>query len=306
MKIQYQEILQQAYERGHEVLGEGRVASYIPELAKADSSNLGGCLMLPGGDVYGVGDYNIPFTMQSISKVFALILALEKAGAEKVFSKVGMEPTGDSFDSIMQLEQKDWRPFNPLINAGAIAVASCIHDEDPFSSFLQLVQKLCGNPKIRLNEAVYHSEDRTGNRNRSIAYLLTSKNVLDNTPEKTLDLYFRMCSVMVTAKDLAHFGTILSSGGKDPFTGAQLVSPDIIRIVKTLMLFCGMYDESGEYAVRVGMPSKSGVGGGIVAAPGGGVGIGTYGPVLNKKGNSVGGMRMMECLSDCLQLHLFA
>lgn len=239
--------------------------------------------MKKDGTIYKAGDYNIPFTMQSISKTFSLILALQTAGYDKVFSKIGMEPTGDRFDSILQLELKDWRPFNPMINAGAIVTASCVETEDPFGSFLELVRKVCSNPRISLNEEVYRSEKRTGTRNRSIAFLLKSDNVLDGEPEDILDIYFRMCSVMVTAKDLARYGMVLSNHGVDPDTGEQLIDPTIVRIVTTLMMLCGMYDESGEYAVKVGLPSKSGVGGGIVAISRKGVGIGTFGPMLNKK-----------------------
>ena len=243
--------------------------------------------------------------MQSISKTFSLILALQTAGYDKVFSKIGMEPTGDRFDSILQLELKDWRPFYPMINAGAIVTASCVETEDPFGSFLELVRKVCNNPRISLNEEVYQSEKRTGTRNRSIAFLLKSDNVLDGEPEDILDIYFRMCSVMVTAKDLARYGMVLSNHGIDPDTGEQLIDPTIVRIVTTLMMLCGMYDESGEYAVKVGLPSKSGVGGGIVAISRKGVGIGTFGPMLNKKGNSVGGEKILQVLSRELGLHVF-
>ena len=304
-KKEVQQILDDALNEGRSVLYEGKVASYIPELAKANSGNLGVCIMKKDGSVYSAGDDNIPFTIQSISKTFGLILALQTAGYDKVFSQIGMEPTGDRFDSILQLELKDWRPFISMINAGAIVTTSCIETPDPFGSFLELVRKLCDNPKIRLNECVYQSEKKTGTRNRSIAFLLKSDHVLDGEPEEVLDVYFRMCSVMVTARDLAHYGMILSNHGVDPKTGEQLVDSKIIRIVTTLMMLCGMYDESGEYAVKVGLPSKSGVGGGICAVARQGVGIGTFGPMLNKKGNSVGGMKILQVLSDRLGLHVF-
>lgn len=304
-KEEIQAILEKALAEGRNVLYEGRVASYIPELAKANSGNLGVCLMRKDGSTYCAGDYDIPFTMQSISKTFSLILALQTAGYDKVFSKIGMEPTGDRFDSILQLELKDWRPFNPMINAGAIVTASCIETPDPYQSFLELVRALCGNPRIGLNESVYRSEKKTGTRNRSIAYLLKSDNVLDGEPEEVLDVYFRMCSVMVTARDLAHYGMVLSNHGVDPQTGKQLVDSTIVRIVTTLMMLCGMYDESGEYAVKIGLPSKSGVGGGICAIARHGIGIGTFGPMLNKKGNSVGGERILRVLSESLGLHVF-
>ena len=297
-------LLSDAYQYARAHLGEGRVATYIPELARANPANLGVYMITADGEGLGVGDYDIPFTAQSIGKTFALLLALQTAGEEAVFSKVGMEPSGDSFDSIIQLEMKNWNPYNPLINCGAIATVGCIRAEDPFQEYLELARKLCGDPEVSLNEKVYFSEKKTGNRNRAIAYLLKSDRILEDSAEEVLDLYFRMCSVMVTAKDLANYAYILSNGGRDPRTGEQLLDFHLVRTLLTLMLLCGMYDESGEYAVRVGIPSKSGVGGGIVAVPGNGSGIGTYGPVLNKKGNSVGGERIMEYLSRKMDLHI--
>ena len=299
-------ILENALIYGKSFLSYGKVADYIPELAKADPSNLGICLMNKEGLMYHVGNWQVPFTMQSIAKTFSLILALQTAGYDKVFSKVGMEPTGDCFDSIVQLETKQLYPFNPMINAGAIVTVSCIECSDPFAEFLQLVKQLCFNDTVRLNEQVYLSEKHTGQRNRSIAYLLLSDHILEGDPEPILDSYFRMCSVEVTTQDLARFSLILANDGKDPVTGKQMVEGWIIRIVKTLMLTCGMYDESGEFAVKAGIPSKSGVGGGIIAAADQGMGIATYGPVLNKKGNSIGGIHMLEYLSRELNLHYFA
>lgn len=298
-----QQILEDAYEYGRGFLCEGKVASYIPELAKANPANLGVCLMTKSGAVYKVGDTAIPFTIQSIGKVFALILALETAGFDGVFEKVGVEPSGDSFDSIIQLEMKNWTPYNPLINAGAIATVSCIQSDTPFEDYLSLVRRLCGDPRVRLNEDVYRSEKKTGHRNRAIAYLLKSDDIFRQDAESVLDLYFQICSVLVTAEGLARFGRIIANDGVDPLTGECQIAPKIVKTVKTLMLLCGMYDESGEFALRTGIPSKSGVGGGIVSAAKNGMGIATYGPVLNKKGNSVGGERILSYLSEKLGLH---
>ena len=299
-------MLQDALLCGRSFLSRGKVADYIPELAKADPSHLGISLILQDGTTFHAGSWNVPFTMQSIAKTFSLILALETVGYEKVFSKVGMEPTGDCFDSIVQLESKQLPPFNPMINAGAIVTVSCIDLPDPFEAFLDLVRRLCFHDAIRLNEAVYLSEKRSGLRNRSIAYLLQSDHILEGDPEQILDRYFRMCSVEVTTEDLARYALILANDGLDPVTGRQMIDEWVVRIVKTLMLTCGMYDESGEFAVKAGIPSKSGVGGGIVAAAEQGMGIATYGPVLNKKGNSIGGIHMLEYLSGKLNLHSFA
>ena len=301
-----QQVLLDAHREASNNLTGGKVADYIPELAKASATSLGACIMMPDGTTYLAGDAEIPFTIQSIANTLTLILALKTAGFDRVFSKVGIEPTGDRFDSILQLELKDWRPFNPMINAGAIVTIDCIRGGDIFERYLELVRTVCGKKTIHLNEAVYHSEKKTGIRNRSIAYLLKSAEYLDGEPEEILDIYFRTCSVMVTAKDLAHYAMVLSSGGKDPLTGKQLIEPHIVPLVKTLMMLCGMYDESGEYAVKVGMPSKSGVGGGIVAVGPNGMGLGTFGPMLNTKGNSIGGEQILQHLSEKLHLHKFA
>ena len=305
MNKDVQQLLLDACEHGRGHLGEGRVASYIPELAKANPANLGVCLMTKEGECFQAGDTEIPFTIQSIGKTFSLILALQTAGFDETFQKVGMEPSGDSFDSIIQLEMKNWTPYNPLINCGAIATVNCIRSRAPFEDYLDLVRRLCNDPKARLSESVYRSEKRTGDRNRAIAYLLKSDKILEGDAEETLDLYFRFCSVLVTAKGLAHYGMILANDGINPVTGERLLDARIVKTVKTLMLLCGMYDESGEFAVKVGIPSKSGVGGGIVSAAKNGMGIATYGPVLNQKGNSVGGEVILEYLSEKLGLHLF-
>lgn len=305
MKNTIQEIIDRSLSQARGALHDGRVADYIPELGKADPRLLGVCVATADGSVYEAGNARELFTMQSISKTCSLILALQTAGYETVFGKVGMEPTGDRFDSILQLETKDWRPFNPLINSGAIVIADCIHTADPFQSFLTLVRRLCGNPTISMNDAVYLSESQTSARNRSIAYLLKSTGVLDGRPEDVLDIYFRFCSVMVSARDLAHYALVLACGGQDPHTGKQIVEKEIVQTVLTLMLLCGMYDESGTYAVQVGMPSKSGVGGGILAV-GRNVGIGTFGPMLNQKGTSIGGLEILRTLSKEMKLHLFS
>ena len=299
-----QQVLEEACKYASGYLDEGKVAGYIPELAKADPKRLGVCLTMRDGTTCTAGDTDTPFTVQSIGKTFVLILALQTAGFDHVFSKVGMEPSGDSFDSIIQLEIKNWTPYNPLINCGAIATTSCIKSETPFEDYLALMRTLCGDPEIRLSEETYQSEKATGNRNRAITYLLANDGIIGDNAEQVLDLYFRFCSVLVTARGLAHYAMVLSNGGVHPQTGKRLLDAGIVKTLKTLMLLCGMYDESGEFAVRVGIPAKSGVGGGIMAVGPDGMGIATYGPALNRKGNSVGGERILEYLSEHMNLHL--
>lgn len=296
----------QAVEYARTFLHTGKVASYIPELAKGNPEQLGACIVTADGTRYRCGDWQQEFTIQSISKTINLIYALQNSGYTKVFSKVGMEPTGDAFNSIIKLETKTVYPLNPMINAGAIAVAGCnMNQSDPFGGFLALTRRLCGRDSITLNEAVYHSENRTGMRNRAMAYMMQSENVLEYGAEEVLDLYFRMCSVNVNTEDLAHFGLILSNHGVDPVSGEMLVEGWIVQIVKTLMFTCGLYDGSGEFAVKVGIASKSGVGGGIVGAVEQQMGIAAFGPALDAKGNSVGGYHVFEYLSHCLNLHCF-
>lgn len=301
-----QQALEKAVNEGRRFTKNGRVATYIPELSKADSEQIGACIKTVKGETYSAGNWRVPFTMQSISKTISLTLALQTAGYDKVFSKVGLEPTGDSFNSIVKLETRTPHPLNPMINAGAIATASCIPGEDPFELYLDLAKKVCLNRTLSINMEVYLSEKHAGMRNRSMAYWMKSENIIEGDPEEALDLYFRMCSVNVTAEDLANWGMVLANDGVDPISGERLAESWIVRIVKTFMVTCGMYDGSGEFAIKAGIPSKSGVGGGILSAVEGRMGIGVFNPSLDLKGNSIGGMHLLEHLSKSLGLHYFA
>lgn len=301
-----QKALERAIVEGRRFTKTGKVATYIPELSKANPEHIGACIKTVTGKTYSAGDWQEPFTMQSISKTISLTLALQEAGYGKVFSKVGLEPTGDSFNSIVKLETRTPHPLNPMINAGAIATASCIPGDDPFELYIELCRKVCRNDSLSINPEVYLSEKRAGMRNRSMAYWMKSENIIDGDPEDALDLYFRMCSVNVNSEDLANWGMILANDGVDPISGERLADSWIVRIVKTFMVTCGMYDGSGEFAIKAGIPSKSGVGGGILSAVEGRMGIGVFNPSLDQKGNSVGGMHLLEDLSKSLGLHYFA
>ena len=300
-----QEALKNALSEGRSVTNLGKIATYIPELSKANTEQIGACIKTVSGETYSAGDWQQPFTVQSISKTISLTLALQTAGYDKVFSKVGLEPTGDSFNSIVKLETKNPHPLNPMINAGAIATVSCIPGDDPFGLYLDLARKLCLNKNISLNMEVYLSEKKAGMRNRSMAYWMKSENIIEGDPEETLDFYFRMCSINVNAGDLASWGMILANDGVNPYTDQRLVENWIVRLIKTFMMTCGMYDGSGEFAIKAGIPSKSGVGGGILSSVEGKMGIGVFNPSLDSKGNSVGGMRILESLSKSLRLHYF-
>lgn len=305
--IMIQQVLDSAMEYARTFMAEGKVATYIPELAKGDPTQLGCCIITAKGDVYHAGDWRQEFTIQSISKTISLIMALKTAGYDHVFGKVGVEPTGDAFNSIVKLETKTLHPLNPMINAGAIAVASCCAGAgNSFEDFLTLARTLCKRESIALNEAVYLSEKKAGDRNRSMAYLMQSDNVLDCSAEDALDIYFKMCSINVTTEDLANYALLLANNGVDIATGEQVVEGWIVRIIKTLMVTCGMYDGSGEFAMKVGIPAKSGVGGGIMASVEGKMGIATFSPGLDTKGNSIGAYHILEYLSHRLNLHYFS
>lgn len=286
----------------------GTVASYIPELDKAKKDALGIYIIDNEGNEYFSGDYETKFTIQSISKIVALMLAILDNGEEYVFSKVGMEPTGDPFNSITKLEtSREKKPYNPLINAGAIAVSSMIKGKDArdkFERLLDFFKKISEDETLDVNYKIYCGESETGNRNRAMGYFLKGEGIIEGNVEDALDIYFKQCSIEVTAKTLAKIGLFLANNGKLS-TGETVITPKIATIVKTLMVTCGMYDSSGEFAVRAGIPSKSGVGGGILSVVPGKMGIGVYGPSLDKKGNSIAGVALLEDLSTELNLTIF-
>ncbi|WP_300327905.1 glutaminase A [Fusobacterium sp.] len=286
----------------------GEVANYIPELDKAKKDALGICIYDIDGNEYFAGDCEEKFTVQSISKIVTLMLAILDNGEEYVFNKVGMEPTGDPFNSIKKLETSSRKkPYNPLINAGAIAVSSMIKGKDArekFGRLLEFFRKISEDNTLDVNYKIYCGESETGNRNRAMGYFLKSQGIIEGNVEDALNIYFKQCSIEVTAKTLARIGLFLAKNGKTS-TGEQIITPRIATIIKTLMVTCGMYDSSGEFAVRVGIPSKSGVGGGIVSVVPGKMGIGIFGPSLDKKGNSIAGVYLLEELSEELNLTIF-
>ena len=298
-------VIEEAYINGRENTHAGKVADYIPELAKAAHDDFGLCVRNMAGESIAFGVTEKRFSIQSISKVINLAAALKYLGFRETFSHVMMEPSGDAFNSILKLDTASDLPFNPMINAGAIQVMSMLSNIMEFDELLDFARLFCMDDNIVLNEDVYRSETETGDRNRAIVYLLKSKGVLQGEPEKTLDLYFKMCSLNVNACSLANMGLIIANGGQNPFTGKHLIHPGYIRTIRSLMFTCGLYDESGEYGVLVGIPSKSGVGGGITASVSGRWGIGTYGPALNAKGNSIGGIAALQHISHLLHMNIF-
>jgi len=285
-------------------IDDGAVASYIPELTKADPSWFGIAVATTDGAVYEVGDTRIPFTIQSISKPLVYGLALEDRGKEGVLRKIGVEPTGDAFNSI-SLQPGSGRPLNPMINAGAITAASLVagrSEPDRFERILALFSMYAGR-LLDLDDAVYQSEKETGHRNRAIGHMLRNFDIVSDNPDPALDLYFRQCSVRVECRDLAMMAATLAAGGTNPVTRERVVSPAIVRDLLCVMTTCGMYDYAGEWVYRVGMPAKSGVGGGIMAVLPGRLGIGVFSPRLDARGNSVRGVLACERLSRDWGLH---
>lgn len=304
-KEQIRRVFEEGYRIGLAHTSEGHVANYIPELAKADPNDFGIYMLNNEGESLAFGNVDKRFSVQSICKVIILAVALKYRGFDETFKHVMMEPSGDSFNSIIKLDTASNLPYNPMINAGAIQTVSLLADDFSFEELMQFARELCMDPNIVLDEAVYKSEYETGDRNRAIVYLLKSKGVLMADPEKTVDLYFKLCSLSVNARSLASLGLVLSNGGINPFSGKHWIEADHVRTLKSIMFTCGMYDFSGQFGVKVGVPGKSGVGGGMVLSAIGPMGIGLYGPSLDPYGNSIAAVKAMEHISEELDLHVF-
>ena len=285
---------------------DGDVADYIPELAKAKPEWFGVSVISASGQSIDVGDCEQDFTIQSASKPFVFGLALEDHGREHVLSKIGVQPIGEAFNSIT-LDESSNRPFNPMINAGAIAAADLVKGKDlpeRLTRMLDMFRRYCGR-QVYVDNAVFTSERLTGHRNRAIGHLMLNFGMVDERIEETLELYFQQCSIMVTSHDLAMIGATLANGGVNPVTGERAIQAEYVKDVLSVMHTCGMYDYAGEWAYRVGIPAKSGVGGGIVAVVPGQVGIGTFSPPLDAKGNSVRGIQVFKDLAGHFGLHSF-
>jgi glutaminase len=287
-------------------LSEGQPADYIPELANVDPDAFGISVATTDDRRLGVGDVGQPFTIQSISKLLMYGLALETHGRDHVMGRIGVAPTGDRFNAIV-LDDTDNRAPNPMVNAGAIAVTDLVVGDDidaRVDVVRSLYERYLGR-RPELDRDVWASERATGNRNRAIAYLMLSRGIIDDRVEETLDLYFAQCSVLVTCDDLAMIGATLANHGVHPATGEQVVAPDVVRDMMSVALTCGMYDYAGEWVFTVGIPAKSGVGGGILGVLPGIGGVATYSPRLDEYGNSVRGVKVFEQLSARFTLHLF-
>jgi glutaminase len=287
-------------------IDEGEVATYIPELSKASPDEFGVSLVTASGRIFESGDCDRLFTIQSISKPFMFGMALEECGADQVFDRVDVEPSGDAFNAI-ELQGGTNRPHNPMVNAGAITMTALLHARHGSRAFEHLLGRfsaLAGRT-LEMDRAVYESERATGHRNRAIAHLLLNFGMVHEEVEAALDLYFKQCSILVTCRDLAMMGATLSNMGCHPITAKAALSMSCVKDVLSVMFTCGMYDYSGQWAYRVGIPAKSGVAGGVVAVVNRQLGIGTYSPRLDRFGNSVRGVEVCSELASRLGLHVF-
>ncbi|MEV0787301.1 glutaminase A [Streptomyces sp. NPDC050423] len=284
---------------------DGRLADYIPQLALADPDAFGLALISMDGHRYSTGDAEVPFTVQSVSKPFVYALSLSVLGLDEVGRWVGAEPSGEAFNAI-SLEPGTGRPANAMVNAGAIVTTALVpdtRDAPRFDRILDFLSRFAGR-RLDVDEQVYASEALTGDRNRALAYLIRSAGPLPVDPVAAVETYFRQCSVRVTALDLAAMAATLANGGVNPVTGDAVVPEPVAAHVLAVMATCGMYDASGDWLLRVGLPAKSGVSGGLIAAGPARFGLATYSPLLDPAGTSVRGRLALGALSERFGLHL--
>ncbi|MBD2137559.1 glutaminase A [Anabaena sp. FACHB-1237] len=290
----------------YQTLKDGVVANYIPELAKVNPDFFSICITTVDGQTYEVGDFQQLFTIQSISKVFVYGLALEDHGRDYVLTRVGVEPTGDAFNAII-LDEQSKRPYNPMVNAGAIATTSLIKGKgatERLNRVLEMYKKYIGRD-VFVDISVFTSERSTGHRNRATAHLMLNFGMIEQNIEESLDLYFQQCSAMVTCRDLSVMAATLANKGINPITQERAIDNRYIKDILSVMYTCGMYNFAGEWAYKIGIPAKSGVSGGIIAVVPGKMGIGVFSPLLDVRGNSIRGVKVCEELSQRLRLHLF-
>lgn len=301
----FQPIIKKIVNEAKRQTDKGKVANYIPELSNIDPNKFGICILDNNGIEYKAGDSNEQFSIQSISKVLSLSMAFSIIG-EDLWKRVGVEPSGDPFNHLSLLEMENGIPRNPLINAGAIVLSDILISnlKDPKSDFLKYVQGIANDPSISYDEKVAESEKRTGFRNYAAAYLIKSFGNLENDVETVLDFYFHSCSIRMSCEQLVKVFYIFMNRGNCLQNNNYLKLPQVKRI-NAIMLSCGFYDEAGEFAFEVGLPGKSGVGGGIVALLPNTFCVATWSPGLNKKGNSKLGMLALEKLTTDTGLSIF-
>lgn len=304
--MDYRPVLDQIHAAVQPVLERGRVASYIPELARVPLRQFGMAIVTLDGEVHAVGDAQQRFSIQSISKLFALVLALQAEG-EALWRRVGREPSGTAFNSLVQLESEAGKPRNPFINAGALVVTDilCSRYAVPENAVSELLHKLSGNAALGYDARVARSERSHADRNAAMAHFMRSFGNLHNPVDAVLDAYCRHCAIEMNCEDLARAVLFLANRGVNPLNGEQVLSASLSKRLSALMLTCGTYDAAGDFAFRVGLPAKSGVGGGIVAVVPGTCGICVWSPGLDESGNSHAGSLALEMLTTLTGRSIF-
>ncbi|MCS6126513.1 glutaminase B [Shewanella baltica] len=299
-------LLEEVVDKVRPLLGQGKVADYIPALASVDAGKLGIAVTTVDGETLGAGDYLEPFSIQSISKVFSLTLALTLYEEAEIWSRVGKEPSGHSFNSLVQVELERGKPRNPFINAGALVIADLLQSRlgAPKHRMLELVRQLSQNDKVSFDKQVADSEYQHSARNAAIAYLMKSFGNFQGDVDTVLRTYFHYCALKMNCADLSRAMLYLANRGKS-ITGTELISQVQTRQLNALLATSGLYDGAGEFAYRVGMPGKSGVGGGIIAVIPGELSICVWSPELDGNGNSLAGTAMLEHLSQRLGRSIF-
>lgn len=305
--MDYQAVLEEIEKEIKPLLNEGKVASYIPALANVDDNKFAMSIMMFDGTSYNIGDTDFKFSIQSISKLFTFTLALNYYG-KKLYDRVGHEPSGDPFNSLVQLEYENGIPRNPFINAGAIVTADTlvsIYKDNTFKTILNFIKKVCNDDSININEEIFQSELEHGFRNFALINMIRSYNNIHNKIDDVIQTYFKQCSIMMNTQQLSRAVLFLANHGINPLTNEEIISSSKAKRINSVMLTCGHYDASGDFAYKVGLPGKSGVGGGIVAVVPQKMAICVYSPKLNNYGNSLVGTKALELFTTKTNLSIF-
>ncbi len=304
--IDFQTCIEEILNETRGLIGKGRVADYIPALAEVDPNQVGIAVQTLDGQTFQAGDALVPFSIQSISKVFVFSMVF-RAWGDRLWSRMGREPSGNSFNSLVQLEHENGIPRNPFINAGALVSTDCLLSisKNPLKDILSYVRGLAGNSKISYDSVVANSERETGYRNAALVNFMKSFGNIENDVEAVLNAYFHQCGLMMSCVDLARAFSFLANGGINPLNGEQILTQSQAKRVNAMMQTCGLYNESGEFAFCTGLPGKSGVGGGIVAVVPKMFSICVWSPELNRHGNSLVGMKALELFTTRTGISIF-
>ena len=306
LTLDYQQIIEEITQEIQYLKGKGKVADYIPALKKVSADKYGIAIATLDGETYTTGDSNIPFSIQSISKLFVLAMVFGKIG-KSLWSRVGVEPSGNSFNSLVQLESENGIPRNPFINAGALVTTDCLvsNTDEPLESILNFIREISDNQSINYDACIANSEKEVGHRNAALVNFMKSFGNIENNVDKVLDVYFHQCSIKMDCEDLARACLYLANSGIDPVNKNRILTSSQAKRVNAMLQTCGLYNDSGEFTFRVGLPGKSGVGGGIVAIIPNLLAICVWSPELNEHGNSLIGMKALELFTTKTGISIF-